>query len=575
MPVIVTAGHVDHGKSSLVRALTGTDPDRLAEEQRRGMTIELGFAHTEHQGTTLSFVDAPGHADLVRTMIAGASAVGTALLVVDAREGWMPQTHEHLGILELLGVSHGVVALTKRDLVDAERLDDVRRNTAEILATSSITWGETIPVSVTSGDGLGDLLTALVDAVSSARSAHDTTHDPSHDPVTRVRMFVDRVFTIAGAGTVVTGTLEGSSLAAGDTVSVSRSGRIARVRSIETHGAPVNSGVAGTRCAINLSDMSTDDVRRGDAIVTAEAWHTTGVFDAALTLARGAGELPEAGGGHLVHLGTDRQSCTLRPLSIPGRYRIRVESPWPMTPGDRFVVRRSGDSSTVAGGVVLDVAPVRRISRSQPDGSVESQLVDHGWTDVDKARRLTGKNLAPAAGRWSAAPSIVEQTAAALGAFLDAGDVRLDRLQPWERDLIETLADVVISGGVARRAGTAGIAEHPLAHDIKSWGVTGPGTATHDRDTVRRLVAEGVVFEHDGMAFHRDVLDGVAADVAALLVAHPGGFTVSALRERLGITRKHAVPLAECLDRAGYTVRRGDVRTAGPRLRPATRPELH
>lgn len=558
MTVIVTAGHVDHGKSSLVRAITGTDPDRLAEEKRRGMTIELGFAHAVHNDEILSFVDAPGHADLVRTMIAGASAVDTALLVVDAREGWMPQTHEHLAILELLGISRGVVAVTKCDMVEAERIQKVHADTERIVGDSPVDWQATISVSVIDHTGIDDLVAALRSAVQTPPS-RDRRSLP-------VRLFVDRVFTISGAGTVVTGTLEHGTIDTGDILEIAGTARSVRVRSVHTHGSHVARGVAGTRCAINLADVSTDDVRRGDALVAQGQWHVTKVFDARLTLARDNDTWPSPGGGFIAHFGTDRQECTVRPLSEPGLWRIRTHAAWPLAPGDRFVLRRSGDSSTIGGGTVLDVAPTRRLSRSRPDGSVESQLIDHGWIDVDEARQLTGVALEPTAGRWCAAPSVVADTSEKLRATLANGELRLERLAPWEKDLVTTFDDVVVSGGVARRSGTSDIDNHPVAHEIRSWGLTGPSTSGLDRDIMRRLVASGVVFEHDSVAFHRDTLGEVRPRVAALLENHQSGVTVSMLRDTFGITRKHAVPLAECLDRVGFTVRRGDVRHAGPRL---------
>ena len=562
MAVIVTAGHVDHGKSSLVRAITGTDPDRLAEEQRRGMTIELGFAHVTRGDVTLSFVDAPGHADLVRTMIAGASAVDTALLVIDAREGWMPQTHEHLSVLELLGIRRGVVALTKCDLVDDVRLDDVRAVTDEILSTSQIEWTATVAVSVVDGRGLDDLVAQL-----SFSSTTVVAQDRARGESARVRMFVDRVFTIAGSGTVVTGTLESGVVTAGESLSIARTARVARVRSVQTHGITVSTGLPGTRCAVNLTDVSVDEVSRGDALVTAHAWHLTPVVDVRLHLARGVDEHPRSSGGHVAHFGTDRQECTLRELTEPGLFRLRVATPWPMTPGDRLIIRRTGDSVTVAGAVVLDVSPRQRLNRATPDGSVEAQLVDHGWIDVGEARRLTGSTLAPVAGRWCAAPSVARTTLAALAADLDQGEVKLDQLTPWGRDIVAGMPGVVTEAGVARRADAAGLDSDPIALVIREWGLTGPGTADLNRDVVRRLVAGGIVFEHDGIVFHRETLDDVRPVVVDMLAAHPDGITVSMIRERLGITRKHAVPLVACLDRAGITVRRGDVRLAGPRAR--------
>lgn len=562
MTVIVTAGHVDHGKSSLVRAITGTDPDRLAEEKRRGMTIELGFAHATRGETTLSFVDAPGHADLVRTMIAGASAVDTVLLVIDAREGWMPQTHEHLSVLELLGITRGVVALTKCDLVDVDRIDQLRVETDHLLSTSTIDWRATVPVSVVDGRGLDDLVSHLSNA--------STTTDAESDGLRRVRMFVDRVFTLVGMGTVVTGTLESGTVRPGDALAIARTGQTARVRNVQMHGETVTEGRPRTRCAVNLADVSVDDVRRGDALVTPGTWHMTNVIDVRLHLARGIDDYPRSPGGHVAHFGTDRQVCTVRALTEPGIYRVRVDAAWPVTPGDRLILRRTGDSVTAAGGIVLDVAPRRRLGRARPDGTIETQLVDHGWIDVDEAQRLTGVAVSPVAGRWCAAPSLARTTVDAVTVALDGGDLKLDRLAPWERDIVADMPGVVAEAGVARRSGAAGLDADPVALTIREWGLTGPGTTDIGRDVVRRLVAAGIVFEHDGIAFHRETLDEVRHVVAHMLDLHPEGITVSMIRERLGITRKHAVPLVECLDRAGITVRRGDVRFGGPRLRDTT-----
>lgn len=555
MTAIATAGHVDHGKSSLVRALTGVDPDRLAEEKRRGMTIELGFAHAVGaDGTTLSFVDVPGHADLVRTMIAGAGAVDSVLLVVDAREGWMPQTHEHLAIVDLLGVRQGVVAVTKVDLVDRSRIVEVENDTREHLAPTNIDWLGIVPVSAETGEGLDDCRRLL------ERCARSVRRDDG-----RPRLFIDRVFTVQGTGTVVTGTLDGGALAVDDEIMVSRTGVTSRVRSLQRHGESVASCPPGERCAVNLADLAVDDITRGDALVRAGSWQMTRTVDIRLVGALGTDAQTRPGAGYVVHFGTDRQTASLRPLASPHTWRVRIPRPWPMTPGDRLIVRRSGDGTTIAGGTVLDVAPRRRPSHARPDGSVEAQLLDHGFIDLDEARRLTGVVVLPIVGRWCAAESAVKVMREDLESRLDAGEVPLERLDPWERELIATLPGVRVEVGVARR-GTDPLAEHPLARAIRIAAITGPSTDGMDRDIVRRLVAAGIIFEHDGIAFHRDTLDDLAPVLVELFGDHPAGFTVSHLRERLGITRKHAVPLATCLDRSGWTVRRGDVRTAGPRF---------
>ena len=532
MTVIATAGHVDHGKSSLVLAMCGTDPDRLAEEKRRGMTIELGFAHcSAPDGTVLSFVDVPGHADFVRTMVAGVSGVDIAMLVVDANEGWMPQTEEHLGVLEVLGVSHGLVALTKCDKVGPHEIASRTAEIAQRLSLSPVRWHGTIPTSTVTSEGIDTLVKALAGLAGSAESLRDELGRP--------RLFVDRVFTIAGAGTVVTGTLEGAELSRGHDITVARTGRIVRIRDIQTHGASVDAGTPGTRCAVNVTGSGADDIRRGDALVPAGAWHMTDVFDASFTVLHGAGALRRRR-GYSLHVGTNDQLASVRIIGGDaitaggaGHVRVRFDEALPLTPGDRFLLRDPGTGTTVGGGVIADVDPVDRISRATPDGTIESQTKGRGWMPVDKARRLTGRALPEVAdGMWSDAATVD-----ATRAWMDA--VRALEPQDPETD--------------------------PVALRVLGAGVT-PEPCT-ERDTVRRLVQRGILFEHDGIAFHRDVLDGLAGVLSGLWTAHPDGFSMSQLREALGITRKHAVPLATCLDKRGWTRRSGDVRTPGPRAR--------
>lgn len=575
MAVIATAGHVDHGKSSLVRALTGTDPDRLAEEQRRGMTIELGFAHVRGpRGATLSFVDVPGHVDLVRTMIAGASGSDVVMLVVDAREGWKPQTHEHLAVCELLGVRSGVVALSKADLVGPERIAEVTEESRTCLAGSPIEWAAFVATSTITGDGLGELATELEAAVE--RTGHPAPD--LADRLDRPRLFIDRVFSIAGTGTVVTGTLESGTITVGaDLVSVP-GGHASTVRGIQVHGATVDAAREGMRCALNLARTSTTDVSRGEALVIDGQWHATNVFDAEVLVPRGAATDIGSGRGYTLHVGTNRQAATLRVLPASGPaderglphpllVRVRTGSPLPLSPTDRFVLRRTGTDTTVAGGIVLDVAPVARPSRARPTGTTGAQLEHHGWVTVDVARRLTGRAVPAVAGDWTASPARVAETTGRLAALLDDGPVDLVGTAPHERDLLGAMPGVVVEHGTARRAGSDPLNAHPLALAIREAGVTPLPTADADRDIVRRLVRAAIVFEHDGIAFHVDTLGSLRPILDRLWADHPGGFAVSDLRTELGITRKHAVPLAECLDRAGLTRRAGDLRVPGPRVR--------
>ena len=563
MTVIVTAGHVDHGKSSLVRAICGTDPDRLAEEKRRGMTIDLGFAHRIlDDGTTLSFVDVPGHADLIRTMVAGAGAADVAMLVVDAGEGWMAQTEEHAAIIELLGIDRGVVAVTKTDRVDAPTIERIADDIRARLADAATDWSAIVPVSVIDGTGLGALVEELRSAVSNSVVPSTAGR--------RSRLFVDRVFTMRGQGTVVTGTLDTGSVAPNDRLEVCRTGDEVRIRRIQTHGEEVAIGDRGNRCALNITGDGSEGLRRGDALVSSGAWFRTCVFDADMRVVGSSFPLRRRD-GFMLHIGTSDQSASVRVIGdetiapgSKGLVRIRFDVPLPLAPGDRFLLRDPGTATTVGGGTVLDVDPRARLSRAAPDGSVQSQMQGRGWIDIDDARRLTGEPLEAVAGRWFATDDVVRAARAALEAVATDGTLDVAVLSPPERALLDSL-DIALDHGRADR-GVDSLEMHPIALATREAGITPPSSASLDRDTIRRLVAAGILFEHDGLAFHRDCLDALRPDLSFLWSQHPDGFTVSHLRGQLGITRKHAVPLAECLDRSGLTSRRGDVRVRGPRF---------
>lgn len=565
MTVIATAGHVDHGKSSLVRALTGIEPDRLAEEQRTGMTIDLGFAHmTTASGAVLSFIDVPGHTDFIRTMISGVSGVDVALLVVDAGEGWKPQTEEHLGILEVLGVKTGVVALTKCDRVDAATLVQRHDETVARLAASPIGWSGVVRTSAATGEGLDELVSALTDLTARA---------PHPDALGAPRLFVDRVFTIKGSGTVVTGTLDSAGLAVNDTLVVARTRREVRIRSLQTHGAGVTECPPGSRCAANLVGDGTADIVRGDALVRPGSWFTTDVFDARITtLARLRQPLTHRG-SFTVHVGSHFQSATVRIIGADsigaadnGRVRVRFRVPLPLRPADRFLLRDTGTNTTVGGGVVLDVDPVTRLSRADPDGTVHSIMAGRGFVTLHEAELLTGRRLEPVVAKWYANDDVVEAARAELMSRISStSEIALAGLHDHERDLVAGLPGVVVDGDVARLGTGPSVGSHPLLDEIRSWGITGPSSASLDRNVMRQLVQKGLVFEHDSVAFHVDTLNDQRGSLARLWADHPDGFLVSHLRETLGITRKHAVPLAECLDKVGLTRRVGDVRVPGRR----------
>src|SRR5690349_14828103 len=319
MPLTVgTAGHIDHGKTWLVRALTGRDTDRLPEEQARGISIDLGYAPLElPDGRRLSLVDVPGHERFVRTMVAGASGIDLFLLVIDAAEGARPQTHEHLAILRLLGVKHGVVAVTKADAVDGETLELAVEEARGLVPEAKV-----VAVSAKTGTGLDELRAALGEAaVDSERPAWPT------------RLFVDRVFTLRGIGTVATGTLWSGRLAEGDELRVEPGGRIVRVRSLQVHDSPVESADAGQRVAVGLPGVERHELRRGDALVEAGSFPLSYRLDVALN------ELvPVADGARVnVHHGTSH--AVARVVRADGYAQLRLAAPVVAARGDRLVLR--------------------------------------------------------------------------------------------------------------------------------------------------------------------------------------------------------------------------------------------
>lgn len=566
MTVIATAGHVDHGKSSLVRALTGTDPDRLSEEKQRGMTIDLGFAHVATpEGVTLSFVDVPGHVDFICNMIAGVSHVGVVLLVIDSLEGWMPQTTEHCDVVALMGSKKFVVALTKADRVDAARISEVAGEVKERLQDRGVEVVEIIPTSVISGVGIDELRGVLVRAVSQADS------ELSLD---RCRLFIDRVFTMSGAGTVVTGTLQGK-ISVDDRLTVVRSDVEVRVRSVQTHGTSVNNALGPTRVALNIVGVGTEDLVRGDALVKKKDWVPTVQFDASVRVLPTLEHDVSKRGQYILHVGTVDQEVQLRVLGADqiapgytGTVRCTVQIPIPILPGDRFVLRETGRSETVGGGVVLDAHPVVPVMKARPDGTLQSYLAERGWVTISRVWQEMNLHVEPVIDEWVATEEEVARTIANINDRLHQSPqgMGVSSLQPWEQLLLEQISDVTVSHGVARRGAVLSEQEQRIAQAIQESGRTGIDSTSLSRDVMRRLVQHDVAYEHDGIAFHATVLDELQAVLQNLWEEYPNGFTMASLRDATGLTRKSAVPLGTVLDKRGLTKRVGDVRVPGPRF---------
>ncbi|NQV97546.1 MAG: selenocysteine-specific translation elongation factor [Acidimicrobiaceae bacterium] len=571
MTVIATAGHVDHGKSSLVRALTGTDPDRWDEEKRRGMTIDLGFAHTTlPSGAVASFIDVPGHVRFLRNMLAGVGAIDACLLVVDAKEGWMPQTEEHFQILKLLGVSAGLITLTKIDLID-ESLENVRRSEiAKHVAGSFLENSKIISTSTGTStgteQGLDDLRVGLEQLVIS-----------SSTPIgrQRPRLWIDRVFTAKGAGTVVTGTLIDGSLQVGDELDVVRSGQKVRVREIQQHDTTVESLGAGHRCALNLVGVAHDEIYRGDALVNLQQWRETLMFDASLRIVPSLMHRVTRRGSYTIYIGSGEFPAKIRLIGKrelvadeQGSVRIAVSTPLAVLPGDRYILRESGRQETIGGGEVLDIHPVLRVSRANPSRSIERLIAERGWVTTSDLELLTGEIHQPVIGEWVTTPVLLDAMRKDLALRLtkQTDGIEVSRLAVHEQAVLASLPEVVIEMGRARIKGATSISDHPYVGLFANAGVTPPDTKTLDRNIVRQLVQRGLLVDVEGTVFHLSALELARHGIIEILAQNPQGFTVSQFREHLGITRKHAVPLLEALDRRGITKRAGDYRVGGVRL---------
>ena len=617
MQVIATAGHVDHGKSALVRALTGTEPDRWAEERRRGLTIDLGFAWlTLPSGEQLAFVDVPGHERFVPNMLAGIGPVPAVLFVVAADEGWMPQSAEHLAAIDALGVRHGLLAVTRADLADP---GPAAAAAARQIAATSLGPVESIAVSSLTGAGLPELIAALDRLVARL---------PAPDPAAPVRLWVDRAFSITGSGTVVTGTLPAGTVRAGDELVVTPSMRPVRVRGIQSLGEPAEAVTGVARAALNIRGASQDSISRGMALVQAGRWTLTDLIDVRLS----AGAAQDAGPGPAdlprtltLHAGSARTPVRVRPLGEGGIARLSLSDPLPLHVGDRLLLRDPGaarrargrpasngsgpapDRSAIIGAVVLDPAPPPLIRRgaaaaaarqleSWPDQPGAAELLRrHGLLRASAllAMGIT-EHPAPVAGEWLADPARWAELARCLAEAVTAHAARAPlaagltleaaraALRLPDRRLVEALVKpplAVREGciGVALPAGLPGAPALPTAvasavRLIRAELAAAPFAAP-DAERLRRLgldLRAIAAAERAGMLLRVSdqivLAPGADAVAAGMLAALPQPFTAAAARQALGTTRRVVIPLLEHLDRAGLTVRLpDDRRTVRPR----------
>jgi selenocysteine-specific elongation factor len=599
-----TAGHVDHGKTALVRALTGTDTDRLEEERRRGISIELGYALLDlGDGLELSVVDVPGHERFVRTMVAGATGIDLALLVIACDDGVMPQTREHLAILDLLGVTDGVVALTKRDLVDDDGAELAREDVAEALASSRLADAEVVEVSARTGLGLDALRDALRRAAGAERSTAAAR---------RTRMPIDRVFSLRGIGTVVTGTLWGGSIAVGDRVTLLPQGLEARVRSLQTHDRDVSEAHDGGRVAASLVGIERSELTRGAMLVTGAPPPRSFRLDVRLEPVPGA---PPVRDGELLEVlhGTAAAHARVVLLDGGGLAQLRLERPFSTLRGDRLVLRTLARPTTVAGGVVADPVPARhgagaevvarvRMLLDGDDEAVLTAAVEAEPARVDDV--VAAGLLEPAAATAAARRLIADGRIVELGdgwlmptgRFREAADAagRLLRERAASSPLAPGLPLAAVAGrgphaeALLARLEADGVIERQGAEAVAPGMRASSAAAARDADALlealaadprldQTLAALGMdaprartligVLETEGRLVR--LPDGLAVPTAAYEEARRivvegcranGRFTLAELRDATGTSRRYAQALLERMDADGITRRVADYR---------------
>ena len=535
MPVTVgTAGHIDHGKTWLVRALTGKDTDRLPEEQRRGISIDLGYAPLDlPDGRRLSLIDVPGHERFVRNMVAGATGIDLFLLVIDAGEGARPQTHEHLAIIRLLGLEHGVVAVTKADAVDEETLELALDEARELVPEA-----EPIAVSARTGAGLDELRGALGRAAELVFQKHKLAGSEA------ARLYIDRVFSLRGIGTVATGTLWSGAVGEGDVLRAEPSGRDVRVRSVQVHDRAVERAEAGQRVALALPGVERNELRRGDALVAPGSLRPSYRLDVALE------ELDPIADGARLHVHHGTAAVPARVARAGAFAQLRLAEPVVAARGDRIVLR---DGTTVGGGIVLDPTPARHADPAR------FEQARRGETRVDAPLLVDGE--------WRFSDAWVSEFEAELERRLEQADP-LDPgtpapTEPWAKDVLARLP-FERRGSMLYRPGAAGaLGARAADAELVLASVTAaePGAAkAEDAELARFLERSGrLVRLGDGWA-----VSSAAYERACSLVleecAATGQITLARFRDLAGCGRRDAQLLLERLDADGITRRVGDAR---------------
>jgi len=591
MQVIATAGHVDHGKSALVRALTGMEPDRWAEERRRGLTIDLGFAWmTLPGGDRVAFVDVPGHERFVPNMLAGVGPVPAVLLVVAADGGWMPQSAEHLAAIDAVGIRHGLLAVTRCDLADP---GPATRQALDFVSRTSLGPVEAVAVSAVTGAGLPELRDALARLVAAL---------PVPDPAAPVRLWVDRSFSIRGSGTVVTGTLPAGTMTAGQELLLTPSLRPARIRGLESLNEPVRSVTGVARVAVNLRGIPAGVPARGMALIEAGRWTLTKLVDVRLARPPETTLPPEM----TLHIGSARTLARMRPLGSAAIARLMLRDALPLHVGDRILLRDPGSAGVaILGATVLDVAPPALTRRGAAAAAGDELAV---WPDLPSAADLLRRHgflragaLAamgvpgappPVAGDWLADPArwagLRRQLAEAVAAHAQRDPLAIGMppeaaraaLGLPDRALIEALAwgirvQVQLKDGYLRPAEPSKVL--PSVPSLPPRVVAGVRAVLTDLEDAPFMAPEAGRLRELGLdprAIAAAARAGLLLRVTEQIVLAPGAkaqaarvlaglrqpFTTAEARQALGTTRRVAIPLLEYLDRAGITQRLPDDR---------------
>lgn len=590
MPVVGTAGHVDHGKSTLISSLTGIEPDRWEEERRRGLTIDLGFAWMRlPSGRSVSFVDVPGHERYIKNMLAGIEAIDAALFLVAANEGWMPQSEEHLAVLDLLGVDRGVVALTKVDLIDEELADLVEMDTVEHLeGTVGARW-PVIRVSAPLGSGLRRLAKGLDAALAG--------HRPEN--FGRPRLWIDRAFTIRGAGAVVTGTLLDGRLVVGDRVEIWPGPGTARIRGLESHGEPLDEVGPGWRVAANLVGLGRHAPARGNVLTSPGQWRSTDSFVAMVKPARYVKELSAKGAYHL-HVGSGAWPVRFTPLEKgPGALlaHLQLNEGLLLAMGDRFVLRETGRRMVVGGGRIVDPSPPPTFARrrgvgrrlaglagASPGEHADGLLAVRGRAELAELAAHTRGGI-PSKCVTAGGVALSEELAQSFVSRLESLVGEYQRRHPFrqgmpaaqaaselgiERAILAELAKahphlhwegtVVWDAGARPDLDPAQLPEWLEARQRFSEGgllTPSPSALGLEEDLIYALVRVGELIRISVSVFY---LPDQVEELLGIAARLEQPFTVSGFRAAAGLSRKYAVPFLEWTDSQGRTRRRGDLR---------------